>query len=361
MFFPDKEKRGQHFVPPLDPVEVFRDAPTLELEVTHGRKLRVRLVTVPIHALSLNPDNPRVRHRTPGDEELVENWLWEETGTRSLYNEIRYSGGLSEKPIIDSSFKVIEGNRRIVCLRRLDDQAKNGELPDASESLFEKIQCFMLPQDVEPRDVALLIARVHVSGKREWSPLNQAEQIFEMVTKRGMSNAEIGSALSISPKKTSLMLQAYQATLDYGKLYPDVEGKWIHKFSYFYELFRNEFLSEWARTPENLQTFFGLISGTSPKIKTGNQVRKLGPIVADPRAINILKMEGFDKALDSVKRKQSQSSEFTKALQRASDTLLEISSGPLRITRTNARLLGDIKNHIEEILRSRSHSITDST
>ena len=141
--------------------------------------------------------------------------------------------------------------------------------PGFPESAFESTQCLMLPDDVDSAEVALLIARFHVSGKKEWSPLSQAEQIFEMVTKRGMSMLEIGAALSVSAKKADVMLRAYQATLDYGRLHPDVEGKWIHKFSYFYELFRNEFLRHWADELGNLDTFFSFISGDRPRISAG--------------------------------------------------------------------------------------------
>src|SRR6266704_6664785 len=133
MFSPDKIERGGS-VTGLDQNEILAKAPIIELEVTKGRKIAARLVSVPIRRLRLSPNNPRVRRKSPSsDENEIEEWLWREEGTRNLYNEIRYSGGLSEKPIIDSNLLVIEGNRRIVCLRRLDDQVKNGELPNYPE------------------------------------------------------------------------------------------------------------------------------------------------------------------------------------------------------------------------------------
>src|SRR2546425_3236879 len=170
MYFPDKD------LMPTESSEkdFLANAPIVQLEVTRGRKLEAKLVTVPIAVLRLNSKNPRVKHKAPDMTETeIEDWLWRTEGIRSLYNEIKYSGGLSEKPIIDSSLVVVEGNRRVACLRRLDDQAKNGELLGYSEETFEKVQCLMLPADADPRDVDLLVARVHVSGKKEWSPLSQ--------------------------------------------------------------------------------------------------------------------------------------------------------------------------------------------
>src|SRR5205807_5165909 len=178
MFFPDKLQKDDSATDKLNERDITNEAPIVELEVTKGRKIAARLVTVPIRRLRLSPNNPRVRRKSPSSEETeIEEWLWREEGTRNLYNEIRYSGGLSEKPIIDSSLLVIEGNRRIACLRRLDDQAKNGELPDFSEDTLRKVQCLMLPPVVDPKEADLLVARGHSSGKKDWSSLNQAEQL----------------------------------------------------------------------------------------------------------------------------------------------------------------------------------------
>jgi len=353
MFFPDKVARGSHFIASFDETKILEGAPTLDLEITRGRKLVVRLVSVPIHAIKLDPNNPRIRHRAESDEAEIEEWLWHETGTRNLYNEIRYSGGLSEKPIIDSSFTVVEGNRRIVCLRRLNDQVRNGELLDFKEGAFEFVQCLMLPESVPPADLSLLLARVHVSGKKEWSPLNQAQRVFEMVTEHGMSTRDIASALSIGPYKAEVMLRAFQTTLEYGKLYPDVDSKWVHKFSYFYELFRHRGLGEWAKKRRNLRTFMRLISGEHPRISLGSQVRGLAYIVADQEAFPVLKSDGYEKAFEIVKRKQSHIDQYTKTLEQASQTLLKMSKDQISLTTEKVRVLGDIKQRVDNLLLRR--------
>src|SRR5437870_6889849 len=205
MFFPDKGRPADNDTV-INEDEILAKASVVELEVTRGRKISTRLVKVPIVRLHLNPSNPRIRHKPPAyDETEIEDWLWREEGTKSLFNEIKHSGGLSEKPIIDSTLTVIEGNRRIVCLRRLNDQAINGELPGLPEDAFATVQCFMIPADTHPNDIDLLVARVHVSGKKEWSPLSQAEQIFDMVNKHSMPRAEVASALSLSPQRFKAM------------------------------------------------------------------------------------------------------------------------------------------------------------
>ncbi len=352
MFFPDKIERGGS-VTGLDQNEILAKAPIIELEVTKGRKIAARLVTVPIRKLRLSPNNPRVRRKSPSsDENEIEESLWREEGTRNLYNEIRYSGGLSEKPIIDSGLLVVEGNRRVACLRRLDDQARNGELPDHSEDTFGKVQCLMLPADVDPKDVDLLVARVHVSGKKEWSPLNQAEQIFDMMSKHNMQTSEVASALSISPQRIKVMFEAFRATLEYGNQYNDDEGKWVHKFSYFYELFRRRQLAEWAKDGKNLTQFMDLISGEKPKLWLGSQVRDLAAIIDDKRALGTLLSGGFEKALAVVRSNQSAIDRYAKTLEDASEALLQLTRESLKLSEdpSKAKVLGEIKERVDYLL-----------
>jgi hypothetical protein len=352
MFFPDKAvKEGDKRALP-DQDEILAKAPIVEFEITKGRKIPARLVTVPIRSLRLSPTNPRIRHKLrSSDETEIEEWLWREEGTRTLYAEIRYSGGLSEKPIIDSEFFVIEGNRRMVCLRRLDDETKNGELPEFLEDAFERVQCFMLPAGVPPKDVDLLLARVHVSGKSEWAPLNQAEQIFDMMSKHSMPTTEVASALSISSQRISVMFDAFRATLDYGDRFPDEESKWIHKFSYFYELYRRRQLRAWAKEGKNLALFMDLISGDKPKLWKGSQVRDLGDIIVDKNAFGTLLASGFDQAFAVLKTKQPKGDRYTKALEEASALLLELTREQVRVKdRGKLRMLEDIRERADYIL-----------
>jgi hypothetical protein len=326
MFFPDKTRTtgDDNFF--VNEREILATAPIVELEVTNGRKIGAKLVTVPIRQLRLNPNNPRIRLRvTDPDEIEIEEWLWREEGTRSLYNEVKYSGGLSEKPIIDSRLVVLEGNRRTVCLRRLDDQVNNGELLGYQDN-FSKVQCLMLPGGVDPKDVELLVARAHVSGKKEWSPLNQAEQIYEMVKTHGMSSKEIAYALSLSPQSIELMLKAFVSTMEYGKLYSHMDSKWIHKFSYFYELYRSRRLQDWAKSKRNQKSFMRLLAGQ--KLYRGSQVRDLEPIIHDPVALKLLRSKGFDQAIDKIKTERGKISETNKALVEAANIIRRVTRDP---------------------------------
>jgi len=338
--------------------DVTSTAPIMNIEVTSGRKIPAKLVTLHIRKLHLNPKNPRIRHKFDGETEAdIEEQLWHEEGTKGLYNEIRYSGGLSDKPIVSSELKVIEGNRRITCLRRLDEEAKNGEI-EFSENAFERVQCLMLPSDVEPKDVDLLVARVHVSGKREWSPLNQAEQVFEMANQYGMTTREIATALSRSPHAVELMLAAFRSTLDYGERFPDNDGHWIHKFSYFYELFRSTYLREWAKEKRNMNFFMKLLAGERPKLYQGRQVRELPALIKDPEYSRLLSSQGFDKAMEIAKTRQVGLDQFTKKLVEASAVLQRITKDPRKHLKDpeKLRIVGEIRKKTEYILAGQARN-----
>ncbi len=353
MWFPDKVPKEGEIRDDLSvETDATTSAPVMNLEVTSGRKIPAKLVTLGIRKLHLNPKNPRIRHKFDGETEAdIEEQLWHEEGTKGLYNEIRYSGGLSDKPIVSSDLTVIEGNRRITCLRRLDEEARNGEI-EFSENAFEKVQCLMLPRDVEPKDVDLLVARVHVSGKREWSPLNQAEQVFEMANQYGMTTREIATALSRSPHAVELMLAAFQSTLDYGERFPDNDGRWIHKFSYFYELFRSTYLRDWAKDKRNMNFFMRLLSGERPKLYQGRQVRDLPALVRNPEYSKLLSSQGFDKAMEIAKTRQVGLDQFTRKLVEASAILQRITKDPRKHLRDpeKLRIVGEIRKKTEYIL-----------
>lgn len=350
MFFPDKNdlKSTTHdIVHNLVP-----DAPIVELEVTRGRSIGAKLVSVPIDSLRLNSNNPRLRlPSTQFDELELEEWLWREEGTRSLYNEIRYSGGLSDKPIIDSDLVVLEGNRRTVCLKRLNEQAQNGELPEFRTDHFSNVQCLMLPEDTHPKDLDLLLARSHVSGKKEWAPLNQAWQIHTIVQSHSMSVREISMALSLNPRTIETMLKALGATEEYGRLYSNKDSKWMHKFSYFYELFRSRQLEDWAGLRRNQKLFMRLLVGPDPKLTRGSQVRDLPSILMSEKVFKVLRTKGFSEAIKLVSVRKPRPAPLAKLLSETVVALRKVARNRQReIDPNNIRIIGQIRKETDSLL-----------
>ena len=94
-------------------------------------EIKVEIREVPIDDLKLDPNNVRFKHidRLLTDAK-IEEIIWEEQDTRDLMKSIRVSGGLMERPVVSSDYVVKEGNRRVVCLRRLKNLAHEGKVPE---------------------------------------------------------------------------------------------------------------------------------------------------------------------------------------------------------------------------------------
>src|SRR2546428_6273079 len=207
----------------------------LEMSVTPDKKIRAEIQKVPLSKLKLDPYNVRFRHhpvKSLSDTEIAA-IIWKEPDTKDLYREINTSRGLMEAPIVNSDSIVMEGNRRIVCLRKLSEKAHGGEQPGTPEDYWDIVEVNVLPRDTPAKDIALMLGRFHVSGKKEWRALNQAAHIAELHNKHGLSQDDIHDFLSMSKPTVGRMIKAFDATTEYGKKFSS-DKEWVGKFSYFY-------------------------------------------------------------------------------------------------------------------------------
>jgi len=160
----------------------------IQIQITKDKTILGELIHIPLSKLKLDPKNVRFKHldRTLNDKE-IEDWISNEGDTRSLLKEIRFSNGLSEKPYVqeisNGEFKVIEGNRRTVCVRKIKQEIESGKEKEITLSTIDPQQCIVLPKDVSDKEFSIFLARLHVSGKKEWAALN----IFTGFTPRILS------------------------------------------------------------------------------------------------------------------------------------------------------------------------------
>ena len=266
----------------------------IEMAVTPDKKMQAEIVDLPLKKLKLDPNNVRFHHfATRLTDSQIEEGIWKETDTRDLFREILNSQGLSEPPIVDSSFVVMEGNRRLVCLRKLSERVHNGEYPKMPENIFDTVTCYVLPKDTPQKDIAILLGRLHVSGKKEWKALNQAAHIYELFNKHGATQTDITNLMSMGKSTVNNMIKAFQLTTEYGKQYSK-DTAWVYKFSYFYEMVKKKSLNTWLDKPENKERFMEWLA--SDKLSRGMDVRKLPDVIKTPEALNAIDSGGFDAA-----------------------------------------------------------------
>ena len=199
-----------------------------------------------------------------------------------------------EAPIVNSDYVVMEGNRRIVCLRKLSEKAHGDDQPGVPADLWDTVECNVLPHETPPKDIALMLGRYHVSGKKAWRALNQAAHVSELHNKHGLSYDDIHEYLSMSKPTIVRMITAFDTTTEYGKKFT-TDKEWVGKFSYFYEVYKKPQLVSWLEKNGNKDKFMDWL-GTE-KLAHGADVRELPRIIEVPEALTALDSGGFDAAM----------------------------------------------------------------
>jgi len=284
-------------------VEKIKFEKYVEISIAPTRTVRASAVTVPISQLKLDQNNVRFAHlgKVFTDEEMQQA-IVDEEDTKNLCAEIDYSKGLTDPLIIVENkvpnfFIVKEGCRRLVCCRQLVKKYAN-DLKERKK--FEYIHCLLIPNDTPERDIALYLARVHVSGKKRWRALNKAAHMYELHYTYGMTYDDIKSALSMGKSTIARMIKAYRIHTEYGKLYASVDKKWLEKYSYFDEFLRRKDLLQWSKSDEWISKL--MIWLKNGKLSRGDQIRELSKILSDRDGIDVLDSKNgtFQKALETV-------------------------------------------------------------
>lgn len=253
---------------------------TFEISLRPESRILVTESLMKVSDLKLDLANPRFKHFGMLEtEKEIEAALWKEPSTRTLFNSIKYAEGLTEPLLVDVHNVVREGNRRLVCLRRLNSKIRQGEL-DVPLRKVREVPCLVLPADVSEADLALYLTRIHVTGKKEWRTVNQAAYVYDLNHVHNLSFDEISELLERPPSALKKIEKAYQGTLQYHVAFPE-DLAWMGKYSYFYEAYRHRKIAEWMGSKGNIAKFIRWIH--SGKIAKGTDVRKL-EVGATPRA-----------------------------------------------------------------------------
>ena len=282
LFFPDKEmfaKITERTVPePNEPIRQRRRGGTLQLSIVPERQINLKQVYKNVTDLHFDIKNPRFRHLGRIEtEDDVERFLWKEPSTRTLFREIESTQGLSTPLLVDDQGVVREGNRRLVCLKRLIGKIKVGE-SDVPMYKVDRIPCYILPKGTPEDDIALYLALEHVTGKKEWRPVNQAGQVYDLHRIYNLPFSRISDILGRTQASIRSMEKAYSATLEYHLLFPD-DNNWMSKYSYFFEAHRHRQTTEWLTIEGNLERLAEWIH--SGKISKGAEIRNLQLIISD--------------------------------------------------------------------------------
>lgn len=237
-----------------------------------------------------------------------------EDNIADLVTSFKANGVLKLDPIQvrelpDGNFLVIEGNRRTATLKFLYEQFKrSNDVGKLTESDFKSVELVLI-SDESPVQHLITMGLHHISGKKKWSPVNQAQLIQDLKYKYNLSEEEICNSLAINKHnlRRSLrilsLIDRYKQS-DYGDQFQ------TNMFSVFEEVIKNVKMKTWLAwndadmRPTNLENEEKLFSWISkderveedelgneqeiilePIITKSHEIRELSKFINEPKAV----------------------------------------------------------------------------
>lgn len=213
------------------------------------------------------------------------------------------------KELSDGNVVVIEGNRRTAALKYLYEQFLNGnDVGKLTEKDFKSVELVLI-SDESPVQHLITMGLHHISGKKKWNPVNQAQLIQDLRYKFGLTELEICNSLAINKHnlRRSLrilsLIERYKNS-DYGDQFQ------TNMFSIFEEIIKNVKMKNWLQwndhdmAPEdtmNEEKLFSWISKEEiiernedgdeqeitlePIITKSHEIRELSKFINEPKAV----------------------------------------------------------------------------
>jgi hypothetical protein len=310
---------------------------------------RTKTAEMPLDKLRLDPQNVRFKHHDKLMRDVeMEDLIWQESDTKELYRAILASGGLSEKPLVTLDGVVKEGNRRVVCLRKAKVDLKSGKINDLPVHTFDKVDVEVFDEHITPAEVDLLLARIHVSGKKQWAALNQANHLYGLYHDRGYSYEQIREYLGVGKAEVMRKIQAFKATRDYMQA---TKSKNITDYSFFEELYKKrELASIFDGDPGFRDNIYKWIREGKFDFTFSRDMRQLPEVLKDPELKAAFEKKGMAAAqFEAQKKNPALASPVFKAVESALTSLREMPRDVVRGLADNNRQVELLKNLRDEI------------
>ncbi len=251
---------------------------------------------VNLDQIHVDSNNLRLNHLPPMNEEQIEEYLYSKEDGRIEMNQIIANKGkffqiyAVEK---DSKFISKEGNRTVVCFKKIKKEIENGKLENPfPKDFFNKIPITVLHGD--PRTILEFLGTIHVNGKKDWIIADRASLVYILHEEHRLSLDNIADRLGLPKRKVEILYSAFNATQRYGKKFRSEGTSHIHKYTDFHEVFSSPVLKKWVKEDDaNLDYIFDLIHDN--KIHDHVQVRTLAKIIDAPNPSRALALAVLDE------------------------------------------------------------------
>lgn len=222
-----------------------------------------------------------------------------ESNIQDLISSFKANGFLDIEQIqvktIGDKHLVLEGNRRTATLKFLWTELKKGnDVGALTESDFKSVNLVEIEED--PINHLITMGLHHISGKKRWSAINEAQLINDLITKYDLTEDEICEKLGITKHKlrrsirTLSFVEQYKAS-DFGDQFES------NMFTIFETAVGNSKIKRWlswsdvtyvAQNAENVERFFSWISEVEEidEDEDGNErTQIIEPIITQYRQI----------------------------------------------------------------------------
>lgn len=296
---------------------------------TQGKRTKVAL-----RNLFLDPNNfrivdhPEYKRVSPGDEfnadvqRRTTSFVLGRNGefVRDLIASFKENGWLDIDPILVQQkharrYLVVEGNRRVATLKRLQRQheERSVDLGSLDSALFSAVPV-VLYKAGEDRHHMVMMGLHHITGKRRWPAVNRARAMKRLLDHFDNDADAVCRALGVSKREFNLsirtlaLIDVYR-TSDYG------DGFRSEQYNLFRDVLRSPAMRAWLewdeeehvpRNQPNRDRLFSWMSRevdsvadddgaptdtqpqSAPVVTTVAQVRELAKIIDDPLAVKRL-------------------------------------------------------------------------
>ena len=255
---------------------------------------------IAVNDLVLDMNNNRMVHATIHDEQELEEQLWRDAKLGQLKDDIK-SRGLQEPLVLfPGRLTVAEGNCRLVCLKRLQREAKIEQEKDnpfeydskLQKFLDLKVPCKRIVKGTPEVDIDAYLTEIHVGRKRKWHEYNKANLLHKLKEKDDLTLEEIARISRSSRPTIRRKIEAYQYTDAYRKKFPD-DTNFVKWFYYFWE-FTHSSLDEFRQDSTQVTKFMKWIR--SEKFSNSKQIRILPKVLANQTAFKRFEEADMTKA-----------------------------------------------------------------
>jgi len=201
---------------------------------------------IPLEKIDQDECNLRFRHMgTKMTQQQIEDYLYDEEDVRVLQKQILRDRQVYQPIYVQQKgdrYVVKEGNRRCVACKRIQKDIKKGKNKDFDLAHFSTLKAFILTGS--ERDIDFFLGSVHISGPKEWARINKANHIYNLIEEHNETMQSVAEELGTTKGTIEGMYLAFRATEKYGKKYG---GKFIRKFPFFDEFYRQKSLREFVQ------------------------------------------------------------------------------------------------------------------